>query len=124
MVAFDSQDGKERPLAYVAFTLLPKSLLDEIPSHAKDVMGTTVHVLPSIMPFGQFAAKMGDRLRRGMIVVPALMGLGWPALVTDRNLVFVSDCPEEETWARLATLDIGPDDVAVGPFDTEAWKNL
>jgi hypothetical protein len=122
MVSADSQGDK--PQAYVALTLLPQSLLDEIPAHAKQVMGMTVHVLPGIMPFGQFAAKMGDRLRRGMVVVPALMSLGWPALVTDRNLVFVSDCPEQETWARLAELDIGPGDVTVGTFDVEAWERL
>jgi hypothetical protein len=105
-------------------TLLPQSLLDEIQAHPKQVMGKTVHVLSSILPFGQFAAKMGERLRRGMVLVPALMGLGWPALVTDRNLVFVSDCPQEETWRRLEELGIGPDDVTVATFDLEAWERL
>jgi hypothetical protein len=124
MVARETRYDVHQPQAYVALTLLPPSLLDEIPAHAKQVMGKTVHVLSSIMPFGQFAAKMGERLRRGMVVVPALMGLGWPALVTDRNLVFVSDSPEEETWRRLAELGIDRSDVTVGTFDMEVWEKL
>ena len=122
MVTADTP-GEKQP-AYVALTLLPQSLHDEIPAHAKQIMGKTVHVLSSILPFGQFAAKTGQRLQRGMVVVPALMGLGWPTLVTDRNLVFVSDCSEEETWSRLAELEIGPDDVTVGTFTEATWDSL